>query len=161
MITAQECRHLFNYNPVTGLLVWKNPTSQKYKRGDVAGSVNSHGYRVVGVKGRKIKVHRIIWAIVTGSWPEFEVDHDDGDRANNAWINLRLATTQENSFNRKCRAESSTGAKGVFPTPSGKYIARITISGKRKSLGHFDTIDAAKTAYDLAAQQNFGSFARS
>lgn len=89
------------------------------------------------------------------------VDHVDGNGLNNTKANLRSATGRQNSWNRGLRSDSTTGYKGVrFIEDRNAYSARIQVDGKRLYLGYFkNPIDAAK-AYDDAARQYFGEFAR-
>ena len=37
MITHERLLYLLNYDPTTGNLTWKNPTSNRVKTGDIAG----------------------------------------------------------------------------------------------------------------------------
>jgi hypothetical protein len=88
-------------------------------------------------------------------------DHANGNPLDNTRGNLRDATSRQNSWNRRLRSDSRTGYKGVNSRRGGRgYVARILVDGKRKTLGWFhDPINAAK-AYDAAAREAFGEFAR-
>lgn len=89
------------------------------------------------------------------------VDHINGNGLDCTKVNLRPATQQQNSWNRGLRSDSKTGYKGVRRIAGREgYGARIQIDGKRRSLGYFkDPAEAAK-AYDAAAREHFGEFAR-
>lgn len=89
------------------------------------------------------------------------VDHINGNGLDNTRKNLRAATDQQNSWNRGLRNDNTTGYKGVrYLANRNAFIARIQVDGKRHYLGYFkNPIDAAK-AYDAAARDNFGKFAR-
>jgi len=90
------------------------------------------------------------------------VDHANGNGLDCTRTNLRPATHQQNSWNRGLRSDSSTGFKGVrrITNRPDAYGARIQVDGKRHSLGYFkNPVDAAK-AYDAAAREHFGEFAR-
>lgn len=89
------------------------------------------------------------------------VDHENNDSLDNRYENLRLATVAQNNANRRVFKNSSTGLKGVSQRATdGKYVARITVAGKRKFLGAFDTPAEAAAAYDGAAEANYGEFAK-
>jgi hypothetical protein len=109
---------------------------------------------------RAFLAHRIAWLLAHGVDPApSEIDHIDGDPLNNRISNLRLATRQQQTFNRRARTVSATGSKGVTVNHKG-YAARITIGGKVHSLGTFPTIDQATDAYREAAERLHGKFSR-
>jgi hypothetical protein len=81
-----------------------------------------------------------------------EIDHIDRNTQNNAWHNLRLATSHEQALNRKVRRDSTTGLRGVINTGK-KYQAKIQRNGVREHLGTFDTPLAAGNAYKSAASR--------
>lgn len=59
--------------------------------------------------------------------------------------NVRWATSSIQSSNRRLQKSNSTGVEGVtFDKKSCKYIARITIDGKRKYLGSYKELTDAK-----------------
>lgn len=132
--------------------------------GDKAGAV-WYAFNIVTVSGgaRKRRVmHRAILSRVLGrelSSSEV-VDHIDGDGLNNSRSNLRLATRHENARNRTANLNGS-GYKGVsWNKNHGAWSARIFLSGKNRHLGYFTSIAAAAAAYDIAASEAFGEFAR-
>lgn len=86
--------------------------------------------------------------MVTGTWPEFEIDHKDGVRTNNRWSNLRDVSRGTNQQNqRRVRSDSTTEIQGVGMTPSGRFRARITLNGKQFLLGCFGTKEEAHEMY--------------
>jgi hypothetical protein len=102
--------------------------------------------------------------MITGEDPGYsEVDHADGNRSNNAWHNLRLATRNENQYNKKTCSHSSTQLKGVVHEPRNSirpWASLITFAGKRTHLGYYHTPEEAHAAYCKAALELHGDFAR-
>lgn len=163
MMTLDLAHSLWFYEQESGALVWRDDPRIGKKAGMRAGTIGFHGYWIVTFGGKKYKASRVIWLMVTGEWPVHEVDHRNGKRTDDRWSNLRKASSSENKCNSRVRKDNILGVKGVSPSPysSGKFCAFICRSGKRKNLGTFDTIMAAKAAYDAAAAQWHGKFARS
>lgn len=151
-LTADRLKELLNYNPDTGVFIWAK-NRRKRKRGEVSGSWHKDGYRKIKVDGRDYQAHRLAWLYVTGEWPQFTIDHIDGNRGNNVWRNLRDVPHAVNQQNRKTHQKSSTnGFMGV--TRSGKrWTARIRLNGERKGLGVFDTPELAHNAYIAAKRE--------
>lgn len=90
------------------------------------------------------------------------VDHRDGNGLNNSRTNLRQCSPSQNKANARLYRNNSSGFKGVsWCAQSGKWSAHIRpFNHKLKHLGYFDSrIEAAK-AYDSAALEHFGEFAR-
>lgn len=69
-LTAERARFLFNYNPQTGDLKWKNPTARAVKVGDLPGRVSPQGYRYVSIDHKLFLAHRIVWLMVHGELPD-------------------------------------------------------------------------------------------
>ena len=113
-------------------------------------------------KGKQHYVHRLVASTWTPN--PFEkrcVDHIDGDRTNNHHENLRFATHMENSRNRKKQNNASSIYKGVFfKTARKKWEAQIKINKKVKFLGHYESEKEAAKAYNEAAVEHFGDYAK-
>jgi hypothetical protein len=105
---------------------------------------------------RWIKMHSLL--IQTG--PGLMVDHINGDGLDNRRVNLRIATRQENNFNRAPFARNRSGFKGVhLPAGSRSWTAAIKVNGRSRYLGCFPSAEEAARAYDAAAASLFGEFA--
>ena len=104
----------------------------------------------------KQSMHRMIMAVGENQI----IDHINGNGLDNRRSNLRVVSAQQNAFNQKGHGGSSR-FKGVsFDKESGKWRAYISHNNKRVNLGrHFSEIDAAK-AYDVAAKEYFGEYAK-
>lgn len=110
-------------------------------------------YAARNSNGARVWMHRAILRAPAGVL----VDHKDGDGLNNRRGNLRLASHQQNNWNR--RLDSKGGVRGVRPVVGG-WAARIcTAKGKTISLGVYATPEAAAKAYDAAARSLRGEFA--
>lgn len=144
-INIQELHKLLYYDPDTGNLHWR--VENKYARikpDTVAGCVDSSsGYIRVRVLGKKYLAHRIVWALVTGKWPENQIDHIDRDRTNNKFMNLRSCTNAENQQNCSLRKDNSSGYKGVSWNTKGQ-VWEAYLSGEYVGRAH-----TAESAYQL------------
>ena len=86
-------------------------------------------------------------------------DHADGDGLNNQRSNLRPATASQNQINRRTWGRSAY--RGVcWYKRSSKWNASIQYERKSRNLGYFATEEDAARAYDAAARELHGSFAR-
>lgn len=92
---------------------------------------------------------------------DLEIDHIDGNRANDCLTNLRMVTSGQNTINRGKQKNNTTGAIGVhFHKRLGRYTVAIGIDKVQIHLGCFDDLIDAKAAYDAAAKRYFGEFRR-
>jgi HNH endonuclease/AP2 domain len=146
------------YDPDTGIFSWRENGLGR-RKGRRAGT-NSLGYVIICFNQRLYQAHRLAWFYVYGAWPPADIDHVNGDRADNRIANLRLATRSQNHMNRMmCR--NKIGLKGVsLHKKTGLWRARIFVGGHEISLGYWETPEQAKAAYDEAAQKYFGHFWR-
>lgn len=157
MITYEDAHRLFAYDPDTGLLTRRITTSKKAKAGLVVGNPYSNGYLRVGVGPRgackEYLLHRLIWMMHAGEWPEGEIDHINGVRTDNRLANLRIATSGENRQNSCRYASNKSGYRGVsWFRVAGKWRADITVNRKAIYLGSFDDINEA-AAYTKAKSE--------
>ena len=162
LITLQQVRSLFSYDAETGHLTWVNVTapSQKHLLGKIAGSLDMKGRRVVSIMYRNYFVSRLVWLHVHGTWPPAQIDHINRDPSDNRLCNLRPATAVQNMANRKVKAKSASGFRGVFfDADRGLWRASIRVSGKRVFIGRFSTPEAAGDAYRDEKVRLHGEFA--
>jgi len=159
-LTAAEVRRLLRYEPDTGIFFWKIDTKNT-AAGDLAGCRQSRGYWHIKINRRLYMAHRLAWLYVTGEWPLGHVDHINGNRSDNCFANLRIATNSENVRNSKLRKNNACGYKGVhYKKHINKFVAQINVGGRVCHLGVFKTAPEAHAAYWEAAKQHFGEFAR-
>lgn len=148
-LTAARLRELLRYDQETGSFVWLAKTSpfSRVSIGDEAGTLRADGYRAIAIDGALYLAHRLAWLYVHGEWPNNEVDHLDGDRANNRFTNLRdvePSTNRQNMRRATCRNQS--GLLGVSTTKKG-FVASIGLNGKVKQIGVFKDAADAHEAY--------------
>jgi hypothetical protein len=158
VITADELRVLFDYNPDTGEFNWKVKVKGR-KLGRAAGYKNSHGYILIGVRRKMYYAHRLAWLYVFGDFPECQIDHINCNKSDNRISNLRLATGSQNKANSKLRSDSKNGLKGI-KKKGNRWKAKIKVNGVETSLGIFDSKQDAHDAYCKAALELFREFAR-
>ena len=117
----------------------------------------SGGYAGRNENRKTILMHRQIMQPPEGML----VDHIDGSKANNCRSNLRLCTRPENQRNARKERGCASQYKGVFyDKRCNKWFAKYRYQGKYHGLGYYDLeVDAAR-AYDRAAVQWYGEFAR-
>ncbi len=145
MISVDEARRVFGYDPDTGILRLKVAVGRR-QAGDDAGGPKKTDYRQTYYSRRTYPTHRLIWLIVYGEWPEI-IDHIDGNKANNRLANLRNVTETVNNQNlRRANSTNKLGILGVFEL-NGRFLASINIDGKKKHLGCFDTPEQAHAVY--------------
>lgn len=106
--------------------------------------------------GRKyIAMHRVI----AGAADEKVVDHINHNGLDNRKVNLRVCEHCQNIQNQRLRFDNSSGFKGVsWNSRRGKWRAQITLSGKRKELGLFDSPERAYEVYCEASEKHYGEF---
>jgi hypothetical protein len=171
---VEYLRDVFDYNPKTGALIWRERPKSHFRHsvcanpwkswntsnaGKEAGHVRKSGelaYRIVGLDGRLYRAHRICYAIYYGMHPVFTIDHIDGVGTHNWITNLREAPGSVNQRNTKMNIFNASGVNGVcFNKMRKKWLAYIEIKNKRKWLGSFSTKEEAAKARK-AAEVGYG-----
>jgi len=115
------------------------------------------GYAARNEKGKRIYMHRQIMQPPKNKL----VDHMDANRTNNCHCNLRICNHQENQRNQRKHAGARSKYKGVyFDGRSAKWYALCWYAGKLHALGYYAAEADAARAYDRAAVQWYGEFAR-
>lgn len=146
-ITRERLSATLSYDPDTGAFVRK-VTCANNRAGTVAGGVNLKGYISIAIGRQRYLAHRLAWLYVHGKWPEGQIDHINLDRTDNRIQNLRdvsHATNQQNQA--RPHSHNKLGVMGVRRTATGAYAARITVNGKERYIGTYETPEAASAAY--------------
>lgn len=165
-IPIEFLRECLKYNPKTGVLTWLQRPREHFSHqgfhrhwnsrfaGKMAGCMDSSGYRLIRVwfndQQRQLRGHRIAFALMTGRWPNVEIDHRNGVRSDNRWTNLRESTRQQNCHNLPLYSSNTSGYPGIW-YHSGKrrrhWQAFISVNGRRRYLGYHFTAEEAYAAY--------------
>jgi hypothetical protein len=160
LVTQERLRELFDYDPVEGILI------RRFKKNNaMPGPVglnrsSKSRYPQIFVDNKAYALHRLIWIWVHGQIPDgMCIDHINGETMDNRIDNLRLASPVENWRNRRIRRGTKSGYKGVSKQPYN-YTAYLSVGGVRQHLGSFKTAEEAAAAYDSAAEELYGEFAR-
>jgi hypothetical protein len=159
--TTERVRKLLDYDPQTGAFRWRNPQSNRVRKGAIAGKIGNRGYLRLGIDGGRYQAHRLAWLWHYGQWPHGDVDHINGQRDDNRIANLRIATRSQNLWNSRRQSRNTSGFKGVsFDKNRRQWQAHICVTGHVIHLGRFSSPEAAHDAYISAATRYFGEFAR-
>lgn len=161
-LTSERANELLSYDPLTGNLTRKKALSNSMKVGDRAGSINgAKDYIRLYVDSKRFLAHRVIWLMMTGEWPRYEIDHINNNKQDNRWENLRQLTPLENGQNKKLTMNTVSGLRGVsFSKCTGKWMAQIAVGGKMKYLGIYLTKEEAHAVYlrEKVKEHPFGVF---
>lgn len=157
-VSVELLRELIALDPETGHLTWKTREPCHFKIGGHAAAWNAlwagtpaiscldnNGYLVGTVKGLRVKAHRVVWALSHGVWPDGEIDHINGEKADNRVSNLRDVGRVDNGRNLPRRRTTKSGVTGVFPR-DGKWQAHIKVNHSMIRLGTFPTKEEAVSA---------------
>lgn len=144
-LTQQRVKELFDYDPKTGILIWKVQKAKRTKIGDIAGyEWDGSNRRRVGIDGKYYYTSRVAWLWYYGWLPKY-LDHEDTDPSNDRIKNLRVSTFSQNQMNRGPNKNHSLGIKNVYKQ-NGRFLVRITADG----VSHTKSFVSLKEAKDYA-----------
>ena len=157
----QRVRELLDYDPLTGIFVWRENRGIRPTYGKIAGRKMGNGYWQITIDGKGYLGHRLAWLHYYGIDPDSQIDHRNLARSDN-WIdNLRQATPFQNMQNVTISRKNTSGFKGVcFHKRDRLWQASIGFNGKLKHIGSFRTAEEANAAYNAQAKELFGEFYR-
>ena len=162
----EELKEFLDYNPDTGIIIWKKTTNQRIKVGQEAGSLNVRTknlvYRLIKFNHGSYKAHRLAYYMYHGIDPRNnDIDHEDRNGLNNKINNLRLATRSDNCKNRSMAENNTSGVTGVsWAKKRRRWEARLKMNGKQKYLGYFVNKEDAIQARKEGEKKYFGKFRR-
>lgn len=166
-IDPELLRRLLRYDPETGKLFWLERDlslftsigrgrawNAQYAGREALTSPDGAGYLQGNIFERRYRAHRVAWAVFHGVWPTNQIDHINGNRADNKIVNLRDVPPLLNLRNSKRPTHNRSGVSGVaWDATRGKWHAYIGVGGKTVSLGRFIEFSSAKAAR-LAAERD-------
>lgn len=166
MISVPYLLECVKYNPDTGLFIWLERSAHHFKPGRYGSNViaaawneryagkpafsqpNGKGYLFGTINSKHYAAHRVAYAIMTGSWPSWTVDHINGNPTDNRFANLREATPAQQMMNAAKKRTNTRGVACHKRSGEVKFSASI-----RVHLGYFNSAKEASEAYEKAAKQ--------
>ena len=145
-----------------GIFVWK-VRRRGIRFGREAGTLRCQGYKDIQINGKSYGAHRLVWLWIYKKFPDNQIDHIDGDEANNHISNLRDVTHRENARNKRIPRNNKSGVIGVsWYRHTQRWRVQInTSTQKKKTIGYFksksEAIRARKEAeLEFGYHQNHG-----
>ena len=168
-LTQHRAESLFSCDFEAGILIWRERQDSEFScqrladswnskhAGKEAGWIGCDGYRRVTVRPGSYLVHRVIWLLFHGSFPDGVLDHMDQNVSNNSIHNLVAVSHSGNAMNRKISSSNTSGHVGVTRCKkSGRWRCEIKVAGKKEFIGSFLRFEDAVAA--RMARQKFLGF---
>lgn len=177
-LTPNELHKLFEYRADTGELIWKerlaDPGKTKLEQrgvtifnkthaGKAAGVLSVNGYIALTVNSKKTYGHTVAWVMCHGEMPRHQIDHVNGNRADNRIENLRDVPQSKNMRNKAIQSNNTSGCTGVcWCKRRNRWLVRIqTPEGKTKQVGRYKELDEAvaarkKAEFEYGYHENHG-----
>lgn len=169
-ITRADALEIFRYDPETGNLYHRTKGIRWFQNfsymdrwnkryaGKEIRTKQSDGYLHVSItkngQMRFYRVHRVIWLMVHGEWPD-EVDHINHRRDDNRIVNLRSVSRGDNTKNLGLSKSNTSGVNGVhWDKRESKWRSQIQLKGKVITLGYFADLSEAAKARQAAEQKH-------
>ena len=145
-ITYNELHKKFVYLAQEGLLI-------RISTGKVVGT-STHGYLTVGINGKSYAVHRVVYCMYHGYWPENDIDHINRIPSDNRICNLREVSKSCNMKNSKLSCNNISGVKGIsWHKKAQRWRVSIPYKNKRIYVGTFEHFINAVKARHYAEQK--------
>ena len=156
MLTQEAIKAFLRYDPESGDFTRLNKNGQWTP---CNGVHKATGYRVIGIKHVPHLAHRLAFLYMTGEWPKDQVDHINGVRTDNRWVNLRDVTDGVNKQNRQGpQVNNQVGRLGVSywgkRRGQKKHVAQLVLDGRRVHCSYHRTPEEAHIAYLKAKREH-------
>ena len=161
--SPEELHNLLRYEG--GNLFWRERGNGKFDKQfankEAGCKKRPDGYSVIAYGKSHLMIHRVVWTMFNRQMVKGEdIDHINGNRADNRIENLRLCSRADNLKNAQRRKDNTSGIKGVgLHDLTGKWRARISIAGKQIYLGLFQSLKEAESAIIKVRDKAHGRFA--
>lgn len=154
----ENIREQLRYEAVTGKFYWKN-SSRRGWTGKEAGCICSPGRSVIRINNRGYYRSNLVWFFETGEWPEVDVDHEDRNKLNDVFSNLRLATRSQNCMNKEVQSNNTSGMRGIHQIESGAWMVQVRKgSPKTRVRKSFKDLQEAIEYRDKMVKEIHGDF---
>lgn len=164
MMDQRQLRDMLDYDPATGIMVWRN--CSKYharKNGKEAGVITPSRagkyYCKLSIAGKRYARSRLAFLWMTGRWPTEQVDHINGNSLDDRWENLREVTQTQNAWNHKGRKREQSDLPMGVRRLGRRFQARLAVNKTMVHLGTFETAQQASETYRKAREVHYGEFA--
>lgn len=149
---------VLEYDALTGVLKWKPREQESFKSNKAGEAIRwnrrysgkpaftaktNSGYFCGAVNKVVMQAHIVAWCIHYGTWPDGEIDHINGDRADNRIGNLRKVTRSENRRNSKTPKNNTSGVIGVSLYTHERKTPKWVASILSQPIGYFNTKEEA------------------
>jgi hypothetical protein len=152
-LTQERLKEVLNYNHCTGEFSPRNGVH----RGRSIGSLDQ-GYIRITVDNRAYRAHRLAFLYMMGSFPEGLIDHKNGLRSDNKWLNLRECTHTQNRLNVK--RQKKTGYKNVHWDKKTKcWLVKLQKNKRVEYFGYYKDEELAGLVAQEARNKYHGEFA--
>lgn len=146
MITCEEVRDNFDYDPKTGDFFKIRRTKKYGEVKTLCKNISKSGYYRTSYKGKTYFVHRLIWIYKTGNHPELNILHCNGDKLDNRWRNLFEGDNTQRwiEYNQKIRIDNKSGYRNVlFDSTRQKWYVLFVINGEKHFWGYYKDLEEA------------------
>jgi len=153
----EELKELFDIDIENGKFFWKLPS--KYHPdllGKEAGFATSD-YWVIKINGKAYKRGRLVFLCANGKFPYPCIDHINGIKTDDRLNNLREATITQNNWNHRTRKKSNDLPMGIRKN-GNKFVARIAHNKNQITIGSFETLEEAHSAYKQKRIELYGQY---
>ena len=147
MITKDILASKFIYSEEDQGLVWNTKDNFRKKNGSILGTERPDGYLSANIDKKMYLVHRLVWLMHNGKFPDGMIDHIDGDKTNNTISNLRVVSPETSNRNMPTPKDNTSGHIGVsWSVHADMWLARINHKRKTINLGYFKDFEDAVSA---------------